>query len=156
MPVGRWGGGATNPPGAPDSTGRSSRTTATREFLSALPSLTLVYLASPGEPGLEQTVAGLVPTCAEYGVELLVVGGKASARSGEEGVRYLPSGPGESALDLRGRALGEATGDIVLFVTGEQVGSLDIAELLGHRAGIVSVDLPEGGEAAASASQSVS
>lgn len=123
--------------------------------LSARPSLTLVLLASPEHPGLEQCIADLVPTCRGYGAELLVAGSRSLPGSGEEpAVRFLPSGPGETPHDLRARALGESAGDIVLFLTVEQALAADVAELLGHRAGIVSVDAPEADAAATPAGQS--
>ena len=123
--------------------------------LSARPSLTLVLLASPGHSGLEQCIADLVPTCGGYGAELLVAGSKSFPGSWEEGaVRFLPGGPGETTHDLRARALAESAGDIVLFLTVAQVQGSDVAELLGHRSGIVSVDGPEADAAAAPAGQS--
>ncbi|MBK8005445.1 MAG: hypothetical protein IPK12_16365 [Gemmatimonadetes bacterium] len=123
--------------------------------LSARPSLTLVLLATPGHPGLEQCIADLVPTCGGYGADLLVAGAKSLPGSWAEGaVRFLPSGPGETPHDLRARALAESAGDIVLFLTVAQAQAEDVAGLLGHRAGIVSVDGPEAGAAVAPAEQS--
>jgi hypothetical protein len=126
-----------------------------RGRLSARPSLTLVVLPSPGGPTLEQVMPLLVPPCREYGAELLALGWHPGPKGwDEEWVRFLPAGPGETPLDQRARALGEASGDIVLFLTTEEASRQDVSELLGHRAGIVSLDLAPTDEAA-SAGQSV-
>lgn len=128
-----------------------------RESLPAHPSLTLVLVVTPGTPDLEALVAEVLPSCREYGVELLVAGGVPGQRLTWDGevIRCLPGGPGETELELRSRAMAEARGNIVLFLAGEAVPSMDVAALLGHRTGILSGDFPDAGEASAPAGRSL-